>query len=330
MCSPRTIGWIALLSVATLPYAARAQSQRMNPGHLTGTSFRDCSECPQMMVIPAGDFTMGSSAAEKSWAVSHGATAASVADESPQHHVSLQSFALGKYDVTRAEYARFVRETGHSPGDGCVVSAGTRGFDGSNSQKQADAGWQNPGFRQTDRDPVVCVSWLDARAYVFWLNGKLARLAPGHEGVYRLPTESEWEYAARARTSTRFWWGDDDAVASANAWYRNNSAGRPHPVGSKPPNAFGLYDIVGDVWQWTEDCYAESYAGAPRDGSANQTVNLCLRVDRGGSWFYPAWLLRSATRERNPADYRDIVMGFRVARTLAGAAGVRPGNSGSR
>jgi formylglycine-generating enzyme required for sulfatase activity len=330
MCSPRISGWIVLLSAATLSYAASAQAQRVESDHPPGTSFRDCPECPQMVVIPAGDFTMGSSAAEKSWAVSRGATAAAVADESPQHQVSLQSFALGKYDVTRAEYATFVRETGHPPGDGCVVSAGTRGFDGSNSRKQPGAGWQNPRFRQTDRDPAVCVSWLDARAYVSWLNGKLGRLAPGREGVYRLPTESEWEYAARARTTTRFWWGDDDAGASAHAWYRNNSAGRTHPVGSKPPNGFGLYDIVGDVWQWTEDCYADSYAGAPLDGSANRTGNTCLQVDRGGSWFYPAWLLRSATRERNPADYRDIVMGFRVARTLAGAGGVRAGSSGSR
>jgi formylglycine-generating enzyme required for sulfatase activity len=127
-------------------------------------------------------------------------------------------------------------------------------------------------------------------------------------------------------TNTRFWWGDDDAAASDRAWYKSNSNGQSHPVGLKLPNAFGLYDMVGNVWQWTEDCYDNSYAPAPADGRANETPSSdvhardsqgsCLRVDRG-SWFaFPTWALRSATRERNPSDYRDTVMGFRVAMTV--------------
>ena len=253
---------------------------------------------------------MGSSAEEKSWAASHGGNLASVADESPQHVVSLRSFALGKYDVTRGEYAAFVRETGYPAGDGC-------GRDSFKWNKQAGVGWQNPGFSQTERDPVVCVSWHDARAYISWLNGKMRRLVTApDDGPYRLPSESEWEYAARAGTTTRFWWGDDDAGADNHAWYKSNSGGQTHPVGSRPSNSFGLYDMAGNVWQWTEDCYADSYANAPTDGSASEVGNNCLRVDRGASWLYPAWLLRPAVRERNPADYRDVIMGFRLARAL--------------
>ncbi len=261
-----------------------------------------------MVVVPAGMFTMGSSAADKAWAASHGGNLESVADESPQHVVSIKSFALSQDDVTRSEFAVFARETGFPAGDGC-------GSDSFKWNKQAGVGWPNPGISQTERDPVVCVSWHDARAYISWLNRKV-RLTSTSGGPYRLPTESEWEYAARAGTTTRFWWGDDETAASSYAWHRDNSGRHTHPVGSMPPNPFGLYDIVGNVWQWTEDCYADDYSKSPADGQAAETADTCLRVDRGGSWLYPVWLLRSATRERNPADYRDIIMGFRVARIL--------------
>ncbi len=296
-----------------------------------GTVFRDCADCPEMVVIPAGSFTMGSPGSEKAWAAEHGASPQSVSDEAPQHRVVLRSFALGKYDVTRAEYAVFVRETGYPPGDGC-------GKDSFKWDKQPNLTWQNPGFSQTDRDPAVCVSWQDARAYILWLNSKLrGRVSKSGDGPYRLPSEAEWEYAARAGTTTKFYWGDDDAAAPVHAWFNANSGcekveglfcdhGQTHPVGAKPPNAFGLYDMAGNVWQWTEDCYDNNYAGTPADGRANETPSSdvhandsqgkCLRVDRGGSWMFPARLLRSATRERNPADYRDAIMGFRVARTL--------------
>jgi formylglycine-generating enzyme required for sulfatase activity len=298
-----------------------------------GTVFRDCPDCPEMVVLPAGSFTMGSSAEEKSWAASHGGSTYAVADEAPQHQVSLPSFALGKYDVTRAEYAAFARETGYPAGDGC---GGGRAI--FKWEKDPKLTWENPGLAQTDRDPVVCVSWQDARAYIAWLNSKADRCgASPANGPYRLPSEAEWEYAARAGTTTKFYWGDDDAAAPVHAWFNANSGcekveglfcdhGQTHPVGARPPNAFGLYDMAGNVWQWTEDCYDNSYAGIPADGRANEAPSSdpkakdgqgnCLRVDRGGSWMFPAWLLRPATRERNPADYRDAIMGFRVARTL--------------
>ena len=276
-----------------------------------GSTFRDCPDFPEMVVIPAGAFTMGSSASEKTWVVTNGGNAESVADEAPQHKVSLRSFALGKYDVTRREYAAFVSETGYRSNSGCYDNGGP------NSPKVAGASWKNPGFKQTDNDPVICVSWDDAQAYVSWLNRKLQRSGSASgEGLYRLPTESEWEYAARAGTTTRFWWGDDETAAGAHAWYKENSGGQTHRVGLKPANRFGLHDMAGNVWQWTQDCYAESYAAAPNNGTAAEMGNQCLRVDRGGSWYYATWLLRSATRERNPADYRDRVMGLRVARKL--------------
>jgi formylglycine-generating enzyme required for sulfatase activity/dienelactone hydrolase len=284
-----------------------AEGMLKKPG-AEGTVFRDCPECPEMVKIPAGRFTMGSSAAEQSWAVSQGATPKSVSDESPQHEVTLGAYAMGKYDVTRGEYAAFVRETRYPAGDGC-------GHDGARWSKQVGVSWQSTGFSQTDRDPVVCVSWKDAQAYVSWLNGKVRR-STSSAGPYRLPSESEWEYAARARTTTRFWWGDDDGEAAGHAWYKSNSGDRTRPVGAKPANSFGLYDMVGNVWQWTQDCYAESYANAPADGSAADTDKACRRVDRGASWFYIPWLLRSAVRERNPADYRDVMLGFRLARAL--------------
>ena len=311
MNAMRIVCLLAVLIVTSACGQIAATTSTVAPAQrVPGTVFRDCPDCPEMVVIPAGSFTMGSSAAEKAWAATHGGNLASVADESPQHIVSLRSFALGKYAVTRGEYAAFVRETGYPAGDGC-------GRDSFKWNKQADLSWQSPGFAQTERDPVVCVNWQDARAYVSWLNGKMRRSATIlGDGPYRLPSESEWEYAARAGTTTRFWWGDDDAGANEHAWYKGNSGGQTHPVGSKPANSFGLYDMAGNVWQWTEDCYAENYGNAPTDGSANELGEACMRVDRGASWLYPAWLLRSAVRERNPADYRDAIMGFRLARTL--------------
>ena len=224
-----------------------------------GAAFRDCPECPEMVVVPAGSFTMGSPDSEKVWAASHGVSAESVSDESPQHHVSLPSFALGKYDVTRGEYAAFVRDTGYPAGDGCFESSMPK------SNKRADGNWQNPGFEQTDRDPVTCVSWEDARAYIAWLNGKVSR-AKSEAGPYRLPSEAEWEYAARAGTTTRFWWGDDDDGAAAHAWYKDNSDGKTHAVGLKPANPFGLYDMVGNVSGALRQSRARSGPVPPRCG----------------------------------------------------------------
>lgn len=265
---------------------------------------------------------MGSPQFEKVWAATHGLSLGAVADEAPQHRVRIAAFALGKFDVTRAEYAAFVRDTKYSTPDSC-------GRDSFDSKQQPGLNWRNPGFRQTDRDPVVCVSWRDAQAYVAWLNKKARpKGSPMRYGRYRLPSESECEYATRAGTVTKFWWGDSAGQAAVFAWYNPSQAtafawhkvhfsGSTHPVGLKPPNHFGLYDMVGNVWQWTQDCYAGSYVGSPTNGRAVENSKCTLRSDRGGSWLYPVALLRSAARERNPADFRDTIMGFRVAKALS-------------
>jgi formylglycine-generating enzyme required for sulfatase activity len=249
-----------------------------------------------MVVIPGGTFTMGSPPAQKAWAVAHGADAGSVANEAPQHRVKVRPFAMGEYDVTLAQYAEFVQASGYQTPGGC---------------------WQNPGFPQDDLNPVVCVSWRDAQAYVAWVNGKMAAGGSGSDvHPYRLPTEAEYEYAARADSSSLFWWGDDVKLARERAWYEENSNGRAQPVGGKPENDFGLFDIAGNVWQWTEDCYVPSYVNAPQNGRPVQGTDSCERVDRGGSWLSPLWSLRSSTREHNAPEYRDRTIGFRVARDL--------------
>jgi formylglycine-generating enzyme required for sulfatase activity len=290
------------------------QAYESSVKHVSNSALRDCAVCPEMVTLPAGSFVMGSPRSEKLWAARHGLSLPAVADEAPQHRVWLTAFALGRYDVTRAQYAAFVRDTKYSSPDTC-------GHDSFNWKQKPGLSWRNPGFRQSERDPVVCVSWRDAQAYVVWLRDKTHL-------QYRLPSESEWEYATRAGTVTKFWWGDDAGRAATFAWFKpglaahfawhNSSfAGRTYPVGMKLPNRFGLYDMVGNVWQWTLDCYAGSYAGAPNDGRPVEKDNCSLRSDRGGSWLYPVALLRSAARERNPADFRDAIMGFRVAKTLA-------------
>ena len=150
--------------------STHAVAQATAAPRAAGSVFRDCRACPEMVVLPAGSFTMGSSAEEKSWAASHGGSMNAVADEAPQHQVSLPPFALGKYDVTRGEYAAFARETGYPAGDGCG-----RGRAIFKWEKDPKLTWENPGQAQTDRDPVVCVSWQDARAYIAWLNREAHR-----------------------------------------------------------------------------------------------------------------------------------------------------------
>ncbi len=234
--------------------------------------------------------------------------------EHPQHAVGIErSIALGKYPVTRGEFEAFVRETGYLTGEGCTLWSNHRFV------VWPEAGWQNPGFEQTDRDPVVCVSWQDAKAYVGWLNSKLHGQAPSKgDGRYRLPSEAEWEYAARAGTRSARWWGDQVGSGNANCdrcgsrWDKK----QPAPVGTFQNNPFGLTDVLGNAWEWMEDCWNETYTGAPADGSAWTTGTCELRVISGGSWTNHPWLLRSADRTRADQNKRANYIGFRVAKTL--------------
>ncbi len=247
-----------------------------------GRTFKDCSECPQMVEVPSGWFEMGSPSSEEG----------REKNEWPQHRVEIgYRLAVGVYEVTFAEW------------DACVASGGCNGY------RPSDRG------RGRGRRPVINVSWDDAQAYVSWLSSKT-----GHS--YHLLSESEWEYVARAGTRTAFHFGKTISTSQAN--YDGNytySSGRKGvyrdktvPVGSFSSNAFGLYDIHGNVWEWTQDCWNESYSGAPRDGSAWVRDDCSKRVLRGGSWFNEPWKLRSADRGWNSTDLRSNVVGFRVAR----------------
>jgi Sulfatase-modifying factor enzyme 1/Reverse transcriptase (RNA-dependent DNA polymerase) len=187
-------------------------------------------------------------------------------------------------------------DSGHQA-SGCYV------WNGSKWINESGRNWQNPGFTQSDTDPVTCVSYNDAIAYIRWLNNK--------SGLnYRLPTEAEWEYAARAGSTGDFYWGQD--APGDYAWYADNSENKTHPVGERKPNGFGLYDTAGNAWEWVQDCYENNYKQAPKNGSAWEPQDCTYRVLRGGSWNNDQDDLRSATRDGNNPGSRHNV-GFRLA-----------------
>jgi formylglycine-generating enzyme required for sulfatase activity len=207
--------------------------------------------------------------------------------EGTQHKVTIaRPFAVGKYPLTFDEW------------DACVKAGGCK-------HKPEDAGWGR-GNR-----PVINVTWEDAQAYVAWLSKKTGK-------PYRLLSEAEWEYAARAGTTTRYPWGDEPGTNRAN--FRGSgsqwSGKQTAPVGSFEPNAFGLYDMIGNVWEWLQDCWNDSYDGAPTDGSAWESGDCGRRVVRGGSWGYGPESARVADRIRSNPTIRIIDQGFRLARTL--------------
>jgi formylglycine-generating enzyme required for sulfatase activity len=289
---------------------------------------KDCEACPPLVQVPAGTFMMGSSAQE---AAREGLPAAYVGDEQPVHQVTIaKPFALGEYPVTRGEFAAFVHETGHDP-KGCLVFARSK-LDQNNQkwEENPQRSWRNTGYVQDDKHPVVCVSFDDAQAYVEWLSKKTGK-------TYRLPSEAEWEYAARAGSTTTRFWGDgrEEACQYANVgdiyganrlkWDKqdknrvfqcNDGFAYTSPVGSYKPNAFGLYDMLGNVYQWTQDCVHDGYQGAPADGSAWTDGKCDGRAQRGGSWSNGPWGTRSAGRNGGPPKFRNLDVGFRVARTL--------------
>ncbi|MGQ0675796.1 MAG: SUMF1/EgtB/PvdO family nonheme iron enzyme [Rhodospirillales bacterium] len=281
-----------------------------------GRSFKDCVECPDMVVIPGGSFTMGSPESETA---RENVPDQFASRERPQHSVSIRSFALGKYEVTRGQFGQFVRESGYSAEGKCWYWTGTE------AKQDPSRDWRSPGFSQSERDPVACVNWDDAKAYVAWLSRKTGK-------GYRLPSEAEWEHAARAGSTSARHWGEDASQAcgyanvhDATSKERNKFAWDAHgcndsqqftaPVGSYKPNGFGLHDMLGNLWEWTEDCWNASYSGAPSDGTAWLSGDCGKRVLRGGSWFNRPRSVRSAVRNRFVTAIRDIGNGFRVART---------------
>ena len=309
---------IAVGSLMSMPLIAYADNHK-HPSKTsysssiakTGKTFKDCPGCPDMVVIPAGSFAMGSPDTEKS----------RNGDEGPVHQVKLNAFALGKTEITRGQFSAFVKESKYVTGNKCMT------FAGGKFNEQSGRNWRDIGYLQSKLHPASCISWNDAIAYTTWLTHKTGKL-------YRLPSEAEWEYAARGNTVTSRYWGDnpDAACAYANVadltakaqihgasfWLLHNcSDGFAYsaPVGSFKANAFGLHDMLGNVLEWTEDNYHDNYISAPIDGSA-WLGSDARRILRGSSWNSSPDRVRSAKRCMEKPDEHFSYVGFRVARGL--------------
>ena len=305
----------------------------IKPG--SGESFKDCSDCPDMVAVPAGSFLMGSSGSEEG----------REENEGPQHNVTIaKPFAVGRTHVMQGEFAQFVKAASYKKQGGCYTCAGTKTADGYGTYNQPplpDGTYTRPRiytpydvprsdarsygssngepdiYYHGDDLPVVSVSWDDAQAYVKWLSGKTGK-------TYRLLSESEFEYAARAGTTTPFWWGEsistDQANYNGNGTYGGSAKGQYRaksvPVKSFQPNPWGLYQVLGNVRTWVEDCWLDNYKDAPTDGSAAIRGDCSVRVARGGAWDDFPGFLRAAHRTKFAAKASHNVGGLRVARTL--------------
>ncbi|MDJ0943312.1 MAG: SUMF1/EgtB/PvdO family nonheme iron enzyme, partial [Kiloniellales bacterium] len=242
-----------------------------------GETFSDCDLCPEMVVLPPGRFRMGSSPDQGGYNRYEG----------PVHEVQIgRSFAIGRFEVTFEEW------------DACVA-------DGGCAHRPKDSGWGR------GRRPVVDVSWEHAQAYVAWLSGRTG-------AEYRLPSEAEWEYAAGSGQGTTYPWGSELVLNKANCWKCGSNWGnkRTAPVGRFEPNPFGLHDVAGNVWEWTQDCWNKSYDGAPGDGSSWATGNCNLRVLKGGAWMTDPDSIRVANRNKQNTRFKKDFVGFRVVRAI--------------
>ncbi len=279
-----------VLDARTTPASTRAPVIGVDPATLPDFAlFRECEECPEMVVIPAGSFEMGSPSTEAGRHI----------DEGPQRRVRVNRFAMSRFETTWAEWEACVAER---LCDNEVVN-----FRGGDNR------WGR------GRRPVMHVGWADAVAYADYVTGRT-------RGAYRLPSEAEWEYAARGGTTSAFPWGQgasrEYANYGADQCCSGLASGRDQwintaPVGQFNAGPFGLFDMHGNVWEWVEDCHAESYVGAPTNGSSLAASDCQNRVMRGGSWRDEPLGLRSANRSRYPAFGRANDWGFRLSRTLS-------------
>jgi formylglycine-generating enzyme required for sulfatase activity len=279
---------IAAAMVVILPDVSGAQalSPERERALRAKDAFKECAACPEMVVVPAGSFTMGSPASEPQRADREG----------PQHQVTFaRQFAVGKFSVTFDEW------------DACVADGGCNGY------RPKDEGWGR------SKRPVINVSWNDVQAYMAWLSRKTGK-------TYRLLSEAEREYVTRAGTTTPFWWGSSSSPQQANYCISTEAALKgPNescrwqtvPVDWFQPNPWGLYQVHGNVYEWVEDCWNDSYSGAPTDGSAWTNGDCSRRVTRGGSWANSSGVLRSDDRYRSTTDDRSSGLGFRLGRTLS-------------
>ncbi len=284
----------------------------------TGAAYRDCDDCPEMVVVPSGSFVMGAPGVRAG-------TGVAAAERGAVPIRIARPFALARHEVTRAEYQRFIQDSGHEPQSGCVT------WDDARQRFMLDLrrSWVDPARPAAPEPshPVSCVSWRDAHAYVQWLARRTGK-------PYRLPSEAEWEYAARAGTTSAAFWGDamadgcgyanlyDQMAASRHAlgWRPaacSDGAADVAPVGARGANAFGLVDMLGNVAEWVEDCATGSYVGRPKDGRAWVWLGGCReRVLRGGSWASDPSRARSAARDAAEEQQRSDHVGFRVAADL--------------
>ncbi|MGA2069396.1 MAG: formylglycine-generating enzyme family protein [Thermoguttaceae bacterium] len=328
----RQVSTVALLVLPALGSLTLAKAQE--PKEAGGKKQITNSIDMKLVLIPAGEFTMGSRESAEDTAAFFNKTlsvdvlkADVFKDEHPQHRVRItRPFYLGTYHVTRGQFRQFVADTeyktdaekGEKPG-AWGWNPEKKGFESSEKYS-----WRNAGFEQTDEHPVLNVSWNDAVAFCKWLSRKEGK-------TYRLPTEAEWEYACRAGTTTRYYSGDDpetlakvanvaDAAAKAKFpnWYTIKASDGyvfTSPVGSFKSNAFGLYDMHGNAWQWCADWYGAKYYDASPAEDPTGPASGTVRVLRGGSWVVGPIVTRSGYRFKCSPDLRDYSSGFRVART---------------
>jgi len=288
-----------------------------------GDSFRDCDACPEMTLLSGGTYLKGSPQDEPGRSDddrNHDE------DDTPgpggaQVETTVRAFALGTYEISNGEFARFVSETGYAMRGGCIADLEQNG----SWRAFPDARWDNAGRPFDERLPASCIDWHAATAYTDWLSKKTGK-------SYRLPSESEFEYARRAGSASAYHFGSDpeqlckygnvpDATLKALAPTLTTLACNDRywglaPIGQFEPNAFGIYDMTGNVWEWLADCYEASYANAPADGSPLLRDNCDARSIRGGSWGYDLSSLRSADRSDDPPDLLYDGIGFRVARGM--------------
>ena len=278
-------------------------------------AFQDCDDCPQMVIVPAGQFIMGSEDGEAG------------RSEGPVAPVDIRrAFALAKTETTVAQFANFVAQSGYQPEETCRV------WEDDKWQQSDQFDWRNPGpgVAYGDDYPVVCVSWRDAIAYAAWLSERSGE-------QYRLPTEAEWEYAALAGSEGPYSWGEAEDLACeyGNVFDRraagsfafpweptdcDDAIASLAPVASYQASGFGVHDMIGNVWEWTQDCYRVPYVMRADRQLAYESESACeRRTVRGGSWITRGSRLRPHFRGRDPEDAKMSYFGFRVARDYAAA-----------
>jgi formylglycine-generating enzyme required for sulfatase activity len=323
-----TVAWVLLAALGSLTLATAQESKEAGAKKQIAVELGGGVKL-KMVLIPAGEFKMGSGESAEDTAAFFNKTegldylkAESFEDEHPRHRVRItKPFYLGSFHITRGQFRQFVKDSGYKTDAENGERPGAWGW---NSEKNwfefgKDYSWRNPGFQQTDEHPMEDVSWNDAMAFCRWLSRNEGK-------TYRLPTEAEWEYACRAGTTTRYSSGDNpgarakvgnvaDATAKAQSpkqKYKITSDVATAPVGQFKPNAFGLYNMCGNTWEWCADWYdAKYYAKSPTDDPAGPDTGD-FRVLRGGSWCFD---VRGDERSSGTPDHRGFNSGFRVART---------------